>query len=49
MNWYDYWHSQSQVADVAKLETADLLKQCDFFPAVKEAIFDCANFTGYNM
>ena len=38
MNWFDYWHSQSQVADVAKLETADLLKHCDFFPAVKEAI-----------
>jgi len=38
MNWFDYWRSQSQVADVAKLETADLLKHCDFFPAVKEAI-----------
>ena len=38
MNWFDYWHSQSQVTDAAKLDTADLLKHCDFFPAVKEAI-----------
>ena len=40
MNLFDYWHSQSHVADVAKLDTADLLdvKHCDFFPAVKEAI-----------
>src|SRR6218665_1385965 len=36
MNWFDYWHT---IEDITKtLGLADLLQQCCFFPAVRQAV-----------